>query len=493
MPGMWVEFSPEPIRIRAEFRAVLLSHCNQAYYGTDEKGLIHPRAFDCLNCGQHVDLDEMVLMPAAGLEDDQTRSECVPWLERRRKGTIRAWFATIRGSMTRPTRLIRGAPGEGKSLQAWYFSTCTLAMTAISGWGPAFLISFVFAFVASPRAGAANWAMGFGLLFVLVGFVVGTLVGILVWGALTHGLLRVIGNPDGSLKRTYQALCYGSGPMILGAVPCVGVYFVPIGAIWWIVSAVLMVRASQKVDGVRATIAVLAPPGLATSLIILAYAALFYAILTGTGPMAMNFPTPVSETQSILVAMKGFHDERGSLPGHAVELVDAPYLTAGEFTSAFSGTSVTRVPVGGASLGQLDFMRQEARDRVIRAALKGLPPGTVAHRLGDYVFTYHGIYPKKADPGLWLVVASPDPAASSRPAVSLYDFPFAPTSRPSARATIAVGRVDWTVLEIAAGEFAAALEKQNKLRADFNLPPLPDPKTVTHKRPAVATPVSQEN
>ena len=120
------EFAPSSVQF-------CCPHCNQSYYGTGEKGRIVPRAFDCVTCEQRIDLDEMVLLPSVGLEEHQTRAERVPWLERRRLGVVKAWFSTVRGSMTHPTRMIRGAPGEGKSFQAWRFSINTIALSAIIG------------------------------------------------------------------------------------------------------------------------------------------------------------------------------------------------------------------------------------------------------------------------------------------------------------------------------------------------------------------------
>ncbi len=476
------EFAPSSVQF-------CCPHCNQSYYGTGEKGRIVPRAFDCVTCEQRIDLDEMVLLPSVGLEEHQTRAERVPWLERRRLGVVKAWFSTVRGSMTHPTRMIRGAPGEGKSFQAWRFSINTIALSAIIGPGFFVLTTLLFVLFASVRTGGpAFWGVGLGISLVLVGTVVGALLSIAIWGGLTHVLLRIIGKPDGSLRRTFQALCYSSGPMALGAIPCLGLYTAGIGAVWWVVSAVLMVKESQKVDGLRAAIAVLAPPGLAILLVVLGYAALFIALVTGAVPIAINFPSTAIETQTVLDSLHDYHVANGALPGHAVELVDDPYLAAGELVSVFNRSSASRIRVGGASLAQLGFMRPEARAKVVRAAVKGLPAGTIAHRLGDFVFTYHGIDLDNADPGLWLVVSSLGPSAATQPTTVMPPFSFgyvAGTPRATASTTIAVGRADFSIREITVAAFANALKKQNALRARYSLSPLPDPSTVTHKKPAV--------
>ena len=56
---------------------------------------------------------------------------------------------------------------------------------------------------------------------------------------------------------------------------------------------------------------------------------------------------------------------------------------------------------------------------------------------------------------------------------------------------VVVGLADGTSLPVPLGGFAQTLRMQNMLRAKYNLPPLPDPATVTHAKPAVAGNQSQ--
>ena len=69
------EFFPNTIRFRCP-------HCDQSYYGTGEKGHLDPAEFDCVSCGRRIDMDQTVLEPTAGVDEDQTQTERVPWLER---------------------------------------------------------------------------------------------------------------------------------------------------------------------------------------------------------------------------------------------------------------------------------------------------------------------------------------------------------------------------------------------------------------------------
>ena len=54
--------------------------------------------------------------------------------------------------------------------------------------------------------------------------------------------------------------------------------------------------------------------------------------------------------------------------------------------------------------------------------------------------------------------------------------------------SVVVGQADGTLLLILPTRFPVLLARQNQLRAEHGLPPLPDPATVTHRSPAVAEP-----
>ena len=54
----------------------------------------------------------MVLRPGLGVHDDETHLQAMPWLERRRIGTVKAWFMMIGRAMSSPRRLARAVPPE---------------------------------------------------------------------------------------------------------------------------------------------------------------------------------------------------------------------------------------------------------------------------------------------------------------------------------------------------------------------------------------------
>ena len=67
-------------------------HCNQTYYGTGAKGHLVPAEFECVKCARQIHMDEMVLLPTEGIEEEQTKAHTMPWMERKKRGAVRAWF-----------------------------------------------------------------------------------------------------------------------------------------------------------------------------------------------------------------------------------------------------------------------------------------------------------------------------------------------------------------------------------------------------------------
>src|SRR5205085_1104837 len=72
-------------------------------------------------------------------------------------------------------------------------------------------------------------------------------------------------------------------------------------------------------------------------------------------------------------------------------------------------TSDKTVPVGGVHLDRLRDPSTREAQSAASTAIAALPAGVIAHRLGDFVFTYHGVTGNPPDAGLWIVVCSPDP------------------------------------------------------------------------------------
>ena len=458
------EFVPNSVEFRCP-------HCDQAYVGTDPNGHLVPAAFECVSCGRHIHMDEMVLLPAAGIEEEQTQTDRMPWLERKKRGFFRSWFSTIGRSMITPGRLMRSVPAGSSVASAWWFAIWTNTLILLVSLAPLVILQIAMVAQFTGGGGPPKGAFGAVLAAMLIMLLVGMIVGIAVWGCITHGLLRLTGPTFTTLGGTYQAICYSSGAFAPTAIPCLGFYF---GWIWWIVSAVLMVKQAQRVQGWRAALAVLTFPALLIFTIVGFYVVMIVMVFSSTGPFASAPLTPSTETQIVLDAVLDYAEEHaGRGPDHAIELVSAGYLTVHDLVALDSDTYVENVSVAGVTLDRFSTLPAKRRGQVTRAAIDALPEGTIAHRLGDFVFTHHGIDLADPPPELWLVIMSPDPEANAPRA---------------ADPLLTIGCADGGVRTIPRARLTASLAEQNDLRARHGLAPLPDPATVTHARPAVAQP-----
>lgn len=445
-------------------------HCRQPYYGTGPKGHLAPSEFNCVTCGRHVTMDEMILSPAPGTSEEQT-SLRLPWLERRERGWLRAWLSTARIALFAPSQLMKAVPADSSGWEAFRFVFLNLVPVLTIACIP--VVIFDVLIMAS--------TMGNAPLFFIVGMLLMTLVSgllslvwIALWALLAHALLRLTGQTAGPLLRTQQAIYYSSGANLVTAIPCLGSY---VGWIWYLVSAIFAVKEGQRVHGGRATFAVLGPP----VIVFLAFAGFFLAVMalartaTFTSlPATTTAAQPQGDTLKVTQAVVNFaRKHNGRAPDHAILLVTRGDLFASDFVGSDSMTRLDGIPLGGTTLEHFSFVKLSEQTRFASAAVTGLPKGTVAHRLGDYVFTFHGMDLSTPDPRLWVVVRILDPAANASVPPHL---------------NLTCGMADGTFRSMPASQFPSDLAAQNSVRAELGLPPLPDLRTVTHAQPAVSAP-----
>ena len=459
-------FRPSEFELRPNTVQFCCPGCMQVYYGTGANGHLVPPEFDCVTCGRRLHMDEMILRPLSGPEV-QTQPERVPWLDPGR-GWMRRWLATVGWALVRPVTLMRAAPLRSLWPSVGFAAISTgvvqvLALTPILLFP---LMIGIMAAGAGPGGGAAVGAMSAGLGIFSLATLLAQGVFLLAWGLLAHALLRLTGETRAGAARTFQALCFSSGANIVSATPCIGMYF---GWIWWLVSAVLMVREGQRVSGARASLAVLTLPVLAVLGVIGAYTWLLVSVLPTVASSAG--PSASDRTQWVthgIIQHATMGTGRG--PSHAIQLVESGAVSSWMFedrSTAATQPATARVRttrVGREQLLNFESLPLERQRAAILDAINALPARPVAHRLGDFAFTYHGINLNNADARLWLVVHVGDGAAP--PAVYV------------------VGLADNTVKAVAVGDFDAALAEQNALRESLGLPPLPDPRQVTTTQPA---------
>ncbi len=469
-PECGTPFSPSDYEFVINSVQFCCPHCQERYYGTSDKGHLVPIAFDCASCGQRIHMDEMILLPTVGVEEEQTQPDKMPWLDRRQRGLVGGWWSTVGMALFHPVRLMQCTPESSPGREAWSFALVTNMLAVPLGCTLFGLMSLAGVFIATggTSVSMALVGVGIGLAAGLVFAAVGVLVIIAVWGWIAHSLLRLTGAVSGRLGRTYQAICYSSGANIVTALPVLGIY---LGWVWWVVSAVLMVRTAQRVEGWRAAVAVLFLPALPFAALVGLYVYLAFAgIAQVAANMSGTFPRDAEVRATAEAVLAYAQQNKGRGPRHAVELVAEGYLAASDLVSDGSATRESGVPVTTVTLLQFEALSGVDQAEVAEAAAAALPDQVTAHRLGDFVFVHHGIDMSQCDPRLWIVVLCLDP-----------DVNPAPTA---IRGSIRVGQCDGAVRMIPASSLSNTLAEQNALRAEFALPPIPDPRTITHSEPA---------
>ncbi|MHC4217569.1 MAG: hypothetical protein ACYSU7_03850 [Planctomycetota bacterium] len=454
-------------------------HCRQAYYGEAPLGHLEPRAFTCVKCDAEIDMDQAVVLPTQGVSEAATRPGVAPWIERRQRGTVRAFFATIGLAMIRPGTLMRGVPHNAPVGEAVAFGLLAVTMAVAVGGAVPYIGYWAWQSVAWGGWGASFWqAIWIGFMSVVSAFMVAGLLP--VQALVTHAVLRLIARPAHSLDRTCQAVAYGAGAGAISAIPCAGPF---VGLVWWLVSSVIMVRAGQQVSGGRASTAVLALPA-AVVLFIGALAAItawgISSTMAGAGfGGGVGWTVQSQQTYALNNGLTQYSWQNNNTgPEHALELVLVGNLGAwqwgGTAVSPFcqpgTSTTVKDIPVNDATLEDFLAMTTSEKLGAAKTLLDSLPDGIVAHRVGDFVFTYHGAMLNAGDPQLWFVVMVPDPDANAAP---------------SPQDPVFIGIGNYMVNEITYGELAKALKDQNAYRQTLGLAPLPDLATVTHDKPAL--------
>ncbi|MCI0364587.1 MAG: YIP1 family protein [Phycisphaerales bacterium] len=429
-------------------------------------------------------MDEMVLLPAEGITEQQTTVDRMPWLERGERGVIRSWFATIKWAMVQPNRLIRATPENSSIGGAWAYAVLTgFAFLAIGLFLPSVFAQLPL--IGMPGGLMRFSLMGIGLSVIATG--VGFALLIYLWALSAHGLLRITGGGVRSFARTSHAIFYSAGAGILIAVPCCGPW---LGWIWWAVSATNMVKEAHRIHGGRAAFAVLALPTVCAIALPLGYWALIMFIMLGMrgggmfgGPGAAWTPQNMPVTTLSSSLMQYSFQNSGIGPQHAIELMLAGNLQgwgAGGPTPPFcypgTQTTAASIPVNAGTLQSFQALPRTKQLGEIQQVLNATPANVIAHRFGDYVFTYHGATINTMDPTLWMVVMLPDPAVNPAPAPG---------------DAVHIGLGNYSVTSTTFGQLPALVQAQNQYRATLGLPPLPDLSTVTHGNPALPVAATQ--
>lgn len=455
--------------------------CNQPYYGTTEKGHLEPSHFACVKCGHAIEMDACVLRPAAGVRDDETRTDEMPWLERKRTGKpIRAFFTMIGRSISAPTRLVRSISEDKSSAgQAIWFATLLIVVPQMILMGP---LAIFFAVISQMAGGGGVGMGGIFMLGPLLVLMLGIFVWFLIWMVSAHLVLLLTGSRKGGIGRTAEAISYASGPAVITAVPCIGFYLIPVAGIWWGITAIFTLKERQQISGVRATFAALLFPVFSTVLIVGGLIGLMFWAQSFSVTMRGQMGQYQVQSISGQLQMSAFGNN-DIYPAHASVLFrsDSSQMPTGMNLMMFAELDSDQIPVGSGTLADVEDPTGDIDeiDDLILEAVAALPANVSAHRLGSIVYTYHGIdSTEMAQNDLWVMIqkfTNTSPVAADALALD-------PNWLPGTE--VYVADAGGGVETIALADFAEELAAQNVLRASFNLPPLPDPDEVTYERPA---------
>lgn len=262
-PECGLAFVPSEFEFLPNAVEFLCGGCGQQYYGTGRDGLLEPPEFACVRCGAACSLDAMVLRPAPGVGDDGAEVLRVAW-QREESPAWRRFCATLFGGMVRPSLLGRAASHGTAAWAALRFSLLLQALVVsptvvtVAGFGIAESLG------SSGRYGLPSIdgildASG-GPLLAGAFAIASVTAGLLLLAACAWLLMRALAVPV-RWTVAWGVYCYGTGALVIGAIPCCGPLFgQAIAMPWMAVSLVAALAAAASAPAWKAAVAVLVPP-----------------------------------------------------------------------------------------------------------------------------------------------------------------------------------------------------------------------------------------
>jgi predicted RNA-binding Zn-ribbon protein involved in translation (DUF1610 family) len=235
-------------------------HCGHAHAGDGADGLPEPHTFDCEGCGKRLHVDDTIVQPMPGKPEPAVRSGVMPWEQRQRVGWPRAMLATCMCAMFRPLGLGRGIRQHASAGDAMAFGFLVIVLSSVVGC----LLSIA-AYIVLVDQLKEDWQGRFheitDILSIFIVQALAYLVLLVTWPLIAHAALRLMGNREQSIDRTFVTFGYAGGSLILLAIPIIGPIVGPfIGAAWWMVSSMIMLSGNQRLSPNRSVVASLLLP-----------------------------------------------------------------------------------------------------------------------------------------------------------------------------------------------------------------------------------------
>ena len=238
----------EDFHFRREFVQFLCPHCDCAYPGEYIASLALPYAFTCTGCQSAIELGQMCARPAEGIDGSQAMQLDFVWSDRRQVGRWRAFWRVVGYSLGTPSRIGNTMTQKRGLRGALWFSFLCLNFAGFN-W----LIFITIAFWLPSFTGRSQSFRGVEFIAVLVflavfvGLVLAQQLFFLVWGLITHALIRMTGRARRAIGHTLSATHFCAGTFIICAIPICGFYFSLISFVWMAVAMVSALAALHKI------------------------------------------------------------------------------------------------------------------------------------------------------------------------------------------------------------------------------------------------------
>ena len=316
----------EDFHFRREFVQFICPHCDCAYPGEYIASLALPYAFTCTGCQSAIELGQMCARPADGIDGSQAMQQDFVWSDRRRVGRWRAFWRVIGYSLGTPSRIGNTMTQKRGLRGALWFSFLCLFFASFN-W-----LVFISAGILIPIYIIGQRNSVFTIVLIALAFFLGLMLALqlflVVWGLITHALIRMTGRTRRPLGHTLSATQYCAGTFIICAIPICGFYFSLISFMWMAVAMVSALAALHKISRWRTAFAVLAPPVVMISVSVwFVYPTVvgFWNNLPSRTPM--NFPPMPTNSQPI-VAPNTPTNPPSSAPTNATEVETDPAATS---------------------------------------------------------------------------------------------------------------------------------------------------------------------
>ena len=229
-------------------------HCDQSYFGTSFKGHLVPPRFKCIQCGERIHIDSMVVRPAKDRPESKQLQGVPPCLQVERRAITR-WFGTLGWSFGMPGVLLAQIPAQRSLGMAWGFFLPILVLVSLGLLFPFFM---VLSGVLNLRGYLASDTAYYLLTGVLTVALIGCSLLVLIasWALCAHAWLLMTRTATYGYSRTLSAYMFSSAPMIILAFPCLGAWCgSPVVPIWVLILAIFALRAAQETPTKHAILA----------------------------------------------------------------------------------------------------------------------------------------------------------------------------------------------------------------------------------------------